>query len=73
MYLHSSLQCAILLGTEVSMNKTFGISLSEQDIVEIDEAAWRVRKNRSEFVREVVSEYIHKVKTENPQETAVTA
>jgi metal-responsive CopG/Arc/MetJ family transcriptional regulator len=55
------------------MNKTFGISLSEQDIVEIDEAAWRVRKNRSEFVREVVSEYIHKVKTENPQETAVTA
>ena len=55
------------------MNKTFGISLSEDDIKRIDDAAWRARKNRSEFVREVMSDYLEQLKVKNPQEAATTA
>ena len=70
------MECGILNGKEViAMKKTLGISISEEDIQKVDDAAWRARKNRSVFIRDIVLDYIgsHSKKKENLQEAVVPA
>ena len=42
------------------MNKTYGISFEEGLLKRLDDAAWRLRLRRSEYVRQAVEESLQK-------------
>ncbi len=49
------------------MVKNFNMCASHELVKRIDDEAWRQRKNRSEFIRDIIQDYFHNKAKTNKQ------